>query len=183
VFDNKIWVIGGFRSGKRKNDVWFSSDGVTWHLSVDNAQWTARSFHACVVSNTKFFVYADHGHLWLLGGSYEKRGLDREDRELNDIWHTTDGRNWFKVDASIAWPPRAGHTSLFFDDRLWVLGGGAARVGKNDVWFSNDGAGWKQLDVDTGWTRRFGHSSVIFHDRMWVIGGGTNDVWFLKPNE
>jgi len=126
------------------------------------------------VLRTDFFGYANH--LWLLGGS-------EKNRDLNDIWHTTDGRKWIEVLADIAWPPRGGHTSLSFNRRMWILGGGDAVVPKNDVWFCNDGTNWKQLHIETKWSPRFGHSSVIFKDKMWVIGGGTNDVWFLRLNK
>lgn len=67
VFDNKLWVLGGYNknSGDR-NDVWFSNNGIDW-LELTNSPWKER--HASSV-----FVFKNA--LWIVGG----HNLE------NDVW-------------------------------------------------------------------------------------------------
>jgi len=60
VFDDRMWVLEGYNasSGNRK-DVWYSSDGVTWH-EVPNTPWKPR--HAASV-----FTYDNA--LWMVVGN------------------------------------------------------------------------------------------------------------------
>ena len=37
VFDNNMWVIGGRDELGRKNDVWFSEEGISWFFTNDTA--------------------------------------------------------------------------------------------------------------------------------------------------
>jgi hypothetical protein len=71
VFDDRLWVLEGFRFnydkwpdgmgplGGNLNDVWHSADGETWH-EVPNTPWPPR--HAASV-----FVYNDA--LWMVAGN------------------------------------------------------------------------------------------------------------------
>lgn len=60
VFDDRLWVLEGHdRLVKNMNDVWFSSDGATWH-QMPNTPWNPR--HAASV-----FVYNDA--LWIVAGN------------------------------------------------------------------------------------------------------------------
>jgi hypothetical protein len=71
VWDNKLWVMEGFRFnyerysdgigpvGGNLNDVWWSEDGETWH-EVPNTPWPPR--HAASV-----FVYRDA--IWMVAGN------------------------------------------------------------------------------------------------------------------
>ncbi len=43
VFDNKMWVMGGYDNFK--NDVWSSSDGANWTSTNALAGWSARAGH------------------------------------------------------------------------------------------------------------------------------------------
>jgi hypothetical protein len=65
VFDDKMWVIGGWSMEGNLNDVWFSEDDVTWTELVD-APWPSR--HAAAV-----FVHREA--LWLVAGDL-----------WNDVW-------------------------------------------------------------------------------------------------
>src|SRR3989338_3258283 len=88
VFDDvtgpKIWVIGGLdASSVRKNDVWYSSDGVNWNMATSNAGWTPRYGHASVV----FRDPADNiDKIWVFGGY--------DGTSLNDVWCSQDGIAW-----------------------------------------------------------------------------------------
>ena len=77
---------------------------------------------------------------------------------------------------------RSGHSSLVFNNKIWVIGG-AYIDSKNDVWYSADGINWTKATNNAGWEARNNHTSIVFDNKMWVIGGsdgGTpkNDVWY-----
>ena len=54
-----------------RNDVWSSSDGITWTEETPAAAWSARDSHSSVVFG---------GYIWVLGGS------DGSNSYLNDVW-------------------------------------------------------------------------------------------------
>jgi hypothetical protein len=74
VYQDKIWVLGGWAENELKNDVWCSEDGVNWTLVEDQAPWPVRWKHSCTVFE---------GKLWLLGG-YGKPNTWEETKQ--DIW-------------------------------------------------------------------------------------------------
>jgi hypothetical protein len=59
VWDNKIWIIGGYSKEGNLNDVWFSEDGISWK-ELKNTPWSKR--HATHVT-----VFNDQ--LWVISGS------------------------------------------------------------------------------------------------------------------
>ncbi len=100
--------------------------------------------------------------------------------------------------SSANWGNRRGHTSLVYDNKMWVLGGITGSFSlKNDVWYSTDGATWTQATASAGWSPRWHHTSLVYDNKMWVLGGeGSlgryNDVWYstdgatwteAKPND
>ena len=170
VFNNKMWVLGGFDTSRsRTSDVWSSSDGINWTQATANA-WppspigsTAGSaYHTSVVFNNKIWVY---------GGN-----------NLSHVWSSSDGINWTKSARPIPWGIRQEHTSVVFNNKMWVLGGyHRSMSGENHVWSSSDGINWTQA-INATWSRRYDHTSVVFNNKMWVLGGRgnslTNDVWY-----
>ena len=85
---------------------------------------------------------------------------------------------------SAAFGKRQEHSSVVFDEKMWVIAGTDGDDIKNDVWYSDDGITWVQASDSTGFKARRGHTSVTFNNNMWVIGGRTtdniwaNDVWY-----
>ncbi|MFC1598869.1 hypothetical protein ACFL2U_02605, partial [Patescibacteria group bacterium] len=114
VHNNEMWVLGGYEFRvKSWNDVWHSPDGVNWSLIGENYGGTLhnRWLPDMIGFNNK---------LWVMGG-LTAGGIG----SLNDIWSTTDGRNWtLEVDNGLApWAPRKGHKLLRFNNKLWLIGG------------------------------------------------------------
>jgi len=70
VFDNRLWVIGGVASGTRKNDVYYSTNGMSWTSVLSSAPFAARSNHGALDYN---------GKLWVLAG------VDGQP-VTNDVW-------------------------------------------------------------------------------------------------
>ncbi len=175
VYDNKMWVIGGCGYGRGEygihriyeNDVWYSTDGINWTQATANAPWSGRWDHTSLVYDNK---------IWVIGG-----GIIRElsTYNRNDAWYSTDGTNWIQATEAADWPKRSNHTSLVYDNKMWVIGGWDEITFRNDVWYSTDGINWTQATVNADWPKRSNHTSLVYDDKMWVIGGGHgNGVWY-----
>ena len=168
VYDNKIWVMGGLKTGVvRTNDVWYSTDGITWTQAVANAAWSARYGHSLVVFDDK---------MWVIGGH---DGVIK-----NDVWYSTDGITWTQATANAGWPVNHNHSSVVYDNKMWVIGGeGSGGVARRYVWYSSDGVNWTQATASAPWSGRYLQTSIVYDNKMWVIGGGAgasleNDVWY-----
>ena len=80
--------------------------------------------------------------------------------------------DWTQATTSAGWSARQWHTSVVFDNKIWVIGGCENSSSyKNDVWYSTDGVNWTQATANAGWSARYGHTSVVFNNKIWVIGG------------
>jgi len=130
VFDNKMWVIGGY-DGDERGDVWHSTDGNIWTRATTNAAFSERRYHATAVFDNK---------MWVIGG--------HDGSHKNDVWYSTDGAAWFSTTTSASFSARQGHTASFFKNKLWVVGGDDNTL-KNDVWNSVDGITWTEVSDAT----------------------------------
>lgn len=60
----------------------------------------------------------------------------------NEVWNSGDGTNWTCVTHSAAFSSRGNHTSVAFNNSIWVIGGGENGNGGssgpflNDAWYS-----------------------------------------------
>jgi hypothetical protein len=184
VFQNKMWILGGFvpliftpgtppgtppviTPSKTLNNVWSSENGKEWTQATDDANWDERQGHTSLVFQNK---------MWVLGGMGSSN-------ELNDVWYSENGREWMQATDDAKWSERSEHTSLVFEGKMWVLGGGASVTRLNDVWSSENGKEWTQVTSGASWPIRISHTSLVFDNKMWVIGGeGTgatalSDIW------
>lgn len=161
VFNNKIWIYGGYKEGNYLNEIRSSSDGVNWQQS-SAPSWVGRSSFSCLVFNNK---------VWIMGGINSGASL------LKDVWSSTDGENWIQVNSNAPWGGRRDHGSVVFKGKMWIIGGYQGS-NKNDVWSSPDGVNWTQEVASAPWSPRDGHSCVVFNDKIWVISGrNSKDVW------
>lgn len=180
VFDNKIWLAGGYDGKNYHNGVWNSTDGVTWKRVTDNAPWSAR--------NTRLIVFQDK--LWLLGGGVIDGHRDPNPKSGDEMWTSPDGKSWSKVDAKPQ--GRTGGTPIVFDGKLWMIGGN-----RNDGKFGNaysvssDGINWQAHSAP--WTPRGAVAVWEFGGRLLMTGGKyshtengeikfvySNDVWAME---
>lgn len=105
--------------------------------------------------------------------------------------------SWTLITKKAAWSNRLDHASVWFDGRLWVMGG--YNPGKvtgdtylEDVWSSEDGEHWDLETASAPWLGRRGHATVVFDDgtgeSIYLMGGFVvdestgyrefrNDVW------
>jgi hypothetical protein len=184
VFKNKMFIFGGQQlpgvwSGAQDtvfNDVYSSTDGITWKLETANAGWSPRGYiHGSCIDN------ADT--LWLLGGSqYNSYGF-------TDIWNTGDGITWNKVLDCAPFQGAVFTNVEYFDNKMWVIAGNNGTstdlvpdpdfLGDlNQVWYSSNGRDWFELK-NSPWPHRHGSGTDVFNDSLYLTGGYENDFWKL----
>jgi len=184
VHRDRMWIVGGdVNQGHYHFDVWNSSDGRKWS-HVNQGQpipWSPRAFG---------YTVAFRDRIWVLGGQTIPQIAPAEVRFHRDIWTTTDGLDWKRVEPREPyWSARAliGGSAVF-RGRIWVIGGGlydtpkTPRTFHNDVWSSADGVHWKQHLASAPWSPRQMHEVAVFDDKLWVLEGwnrtNRNDVWY-----
>ena len=174
VYDNKMWLIGGYDNDNLiDNNIFHSADGINWEQITDNNIFFYRFFHTSLVYDNK---------MWLIGGILR---ANHANSIYNDVWYSTNGNNWTRVTANAGWSDRSNHTSLVYNNKMWVIGGDDGTNRLNDVWNSTNGNSWSQTTANADWSGRRAHTSLVYDNKMWVLGGtdGTNyfnDVWYSK---
>lgn len=179
VHDGKMWIVGGDPiQGHYQYDVWNSTDGKKWNLVNNKVPWGPRALHYTVAFDRK---------IWVIGGQTTPQFAPAEEIFYNDVWNTSDGVQWTKLEPKEPlWPPRGMiGGSVVFQNRMWILGGGTYDTPKvperklyNDVWSSADGVNWEQHVRFAPWRPRQYHSVAVFDGKMWVMEGAGNDVWY-----
>ena len=184
AFNGKMWLFGGWHySGLEGeeylhafNDVWSSTDGVTW-TPEPQAPWETRYGFGTAVYQDK---------IWVVGGEIFSSGGVKADGESNDVWFSSNGTEWTQATASAAFPARFAHQCVVFDGALWLMGGlDGSTTETNDVWRTYNGTDWTQYTGTVPWAARSYFAAVNHNNRIWVVGGygaeGTplQDVWYF----
>lgn len=181
VLRGRLFLLGGLvptaEGSRPANDVWSSSDGATWVLEKPNtfgevgfdptSDWEGRGYGGYVVKDDR---------MWILGGDVY------DGRYRSDVWASSDGRRWTRVDRST--PVR----QQVRDQRP-----GSPTHGQ---WIEDpNGASYGVADFGA---RAF-HVSATFKGRLWVFGGqrltgpredgwpvvpgGLSDIWASETGE
>lgn len=199
VFQGKMWVVGGKMYDPEDhdqqwdpdhdhdvqddeyselNDVWSSSDGVTWELVKSDADFEPRNGHTL----TSF-----DGFLWLIGGTSNDQS-SAICCGFEDVWKSSNGSDWVKVTDNAPFNFRASHTALAVGKTLVVIGGDI-KNGYWEIWYSLDGAVWHKALENPPFGKRRGHTLVHDGEYLWLIAGHAalspyfdlaNDVWYSK---
>ena len=157
--NNKLWSVGGMRPhestttfrGKSRvtqthmttSSVWVSTDGREWECVAEEASFPPRVFHSCV---------AAEGKIWIIGGVSRDDG--RDDR--NDVWCSSDGLTWTEAVHHAEWEQRNGLSVVFFQGRLFGVGGMSYSVIFEDGWATSpvhrnsDGFYYYEKQASTG---------------------------------
>ena len=129
-------ILSGITNVQALNEVWFSSDGITWTQAASSAAFLKRIDATSVVFDNK---------MWLIGGMGNVLCGIGPTAELNDVWYSSDGIAWTMATAAAAFSPRQNHSSLVFNNRIWIIGGDKScnecvmtipSDMLNDVWYS-----------------------------------------------
>lgn len=76
VFDDKIWLIGGYDNPTNYDEVWVTEDGINWkQLQLTGTPFSGRGGHSLTVfENT----------IWMIGG--EVQDENGNEMYVNDVW-------------------------------------------------------------------------------------------------
>ncbi len=169
VFNNKIWIMGGFAES---SDIWSSIDGKNWKIETKSTPFGSRGGHANIVFDNK---------IWIIGGIF----VDKKNtfNSLSDVWYSKNGKEWNRASDDISFFAGGGHSSVVYNNKLWVMGGFRK---SGTVFTSRDGINWDQDSYSANFGERVAHSCLVFKDKIWVIGGYNgakhmNDIWYLAP--
>lgn len=167
VFNGMLWFMGGYYA----NDIWRSSDGISWELAAASAQYPQLLGMTVEVMNNKMYV---------IGGAVAAG-------KSSQVWSSEDGVNWVMETDLAGFGARSGHQSVVFDNKLWVIGGrlsSETEINLNDVWWSSDGKKWHRATGSAGFAPRKEFSAVVHNGRIYVANGYDgktftymNDVW------
>lgn len=183
VHNDRMWFMGGWYKGRlpghsASSEVWSSVDGSQWEQATAAAGWTPRIAAASVVFQNK---------MWILGGT--ENYYFGDDKSLkNDVWYSSDGKEWKQATADAGWSPRAYHQAAVLGNKIYVFGGGnyvPKYHAVNDVWSSEDGVKWTKVTDAAPWSARLWFSTAVYRNKMWVLGGWSNnpsknwgDAWY-----
>lgn len=170
------------------DDVWRSSDGVTWELVTDDAPWEPRAGLSAEVLGDHIYVLAgsQNDDSSIIGPGGPARIY------YQDVWRSTDGASWELMTDAAPWAPRAGAATVVRDDLLFLFGGEDGFTCEplpdceppyfNDVWATADGASWALVTEAAGWSPRPGHVCNLVGNQFVCFGGfglteNPTDVW------
>ena len=89
-------------------------------------------------------------------------GGKTDEKILRDVWKSTDGTFWTLLTDHADFGFRFDHTSLVFDNKLWVIGGENYNNVLNDVWHPTDGVVWLPSTHAAAFSARRSHASVVY---------------------
>jgi hypothetical protein len=163
VFGNEIYLIAGgiyntdyiFNSEINFQDVWKTSNGVSWIQLTTTAPFSARRFLNSFVLNNRIFAGSGfcldprifpNSINGLLKSSLtpEQIAFYNQDRgryygNLNDIWSSTNGVQWQKVSLQDTFPIRHEASVVVKNNEAYWIGGFGVDL-YNDVWkFKQEG--------------------------------------------
>lgn len=158
AFQDKIWCIGGRRASDnvRIDDVWNTSDGITWTQVTASGGFGGRVFHNVLVYNNK---------LWVMGGQ------NNTPVELNDVWYSSDGITWTQATAAAAWPIRHAASVCVHNGEMYISGGFSTPNFLKDIYKSSDGVTWTLVNSNPGWSARQQQGFVSFDGNLYMYAG------------
>ncbi len=182
VFDGKIWLLGGFDGKDYYNDVWNSSDGVSWTRVSPRAAWSPRNVGH--IGNAVVF----RNRIWIIGGGVIEGDRTNNPKSNDEIWSSANGVKWtLETDKPNI---SALGTPIVFDEKLWLVGAnrGDGNFARSSL-VTTDGVTWREESAP--WSPRGYVATWVFDNKLYITGGkygGTknqpnfiysNDVWSM----
>ncbi len=117
VLDDVMYIIGGVAGGQRLNDVWTSVDGMNWVEEPEVVPDPIMN-HQCTAFN---------GDIYLTGGD---KGGDSDEIWVLDGWTG----EWQALDIQDPYGPRESHSTVVFNNTLYIMMGKDGALPVNDIW-------------------------------------------------
>lgn len=158
VFNEQLIITGGTSNFYHQNTVFSSSDGTTWKPLIGSS-FNPRSYHT---------LTAFRNQLWLIGG-LGPEGYST-DKYKNDIWSSSDAKDWLRVSDAASFPKRQKHNTVVFENRLLVLGGiGENGLALTDIWASPDGVQWEQINGHADFLGGELQDTIVLNNKLFVL--------------
>lgn len=195
-----LYLIGGttmrenysaLYSMKYFNDVWRSTDAITWE-KIDSEDFGERS---------ELAAYTDpaNGRIFIHGGVHSKL-VESENNNHHPVENyycvrdSYDGVSW-SVDTSLS-IQRAGHELFNYKGYTWLFPGKTTSYKKFHMAWSNlhytyrksQEGEWILDSEGSAFNGRHSYARIIFNDKVYIMGGETgdngqnNDVWVGEIN-
>ena len=168
---DEMWISGGWFAAAL-NDIWRSSDGVSWTL---------------VTSSPAFSDIYGHKVVNFNDGTGDKMWLVESETSMT-TYNSSDGAVWNSVSSGS--PETRQYFSMeAYNNKMWLVAGSTASGCLKDVWSSTDGTDWGLATGNASFSERYSHSGVVFNNKIWTIGGRDkvpalfNDVWYSPIDE
>ncbi|MCJ8346094.1 hypothetical protein MJH12_11180, partial [bacterium] len=158
-FGGELWLYGGVGF----QDIWKSSNGITWTLVSATSSFGVREYHQVVKHDDGT---GSGERLYLLGGysgGYAK-----------DVWRSSNGSTWALIQGNSPWDVRNRHRVVSYNDgdnpRL-ILSGGRNHLGMlGNTYSSSDGITWiSHGNTSIGDIRD--HSTIVHDNKVFTLGG------------
>ena len=182
VFNDRLWLLGGYDGKNYYNEVWNSADGVTWARVVEHAPWSPR---------IDAMVMAFKDRIYLRGGGVIDGSRNDNPDSGKEVWSSTDGITWTKTPGDLQ---QLRGSPIVFDGKVWLIG-----ANRNDGVFgratlsTDDFVNWKEESAP--WSPRGGTATWIFDGKLYMTGGKysvtengnirfiySNDVWCMSAS-
>lgn len=186
AFQNKMWIIGGNAyppfgntntPGVPLNDVWSSSDGITWTEVLSNFSADHGTPNGFFVARTHPAVFVHNDKIYVAGGRNSSGTL------LNDVWTSTNGSTWTELNVTAHFDPVWGHQVVSYNGQLFMLGGYIKNAVdqdaiSSDLWISeDDGVTWAKADASDprklpgNFPGRAFFNMFVHDNAIWIVGG------------
>ena len=123
--------------------------------------------------------------LVLMGGMTSPKGKNQT--MFNDVWISTNGKDWTVVTNTPGWTPRSYFSTVYFGGMVYVMGGATVDIqnvikADGQVWYASKPyktftKGTFQTKAGTSdvapWGRRIGSAVAVASDKVWLFGGMT----------
>lgn len=152
-----LYLIGGQVNVSTINDVWTSTDGLSWERKLKFlAGFSPDGYHA---------VASKNGNLYVYGGA-----------SSDAIWKSTDqGSNWTKVVTTAVYGRRKLPSVVELGDDLYLLGGSdASNNPVQNVWQSSDGENWALVTNTVNFPANA--IATVFNNKIWILGSNGSNV-------
>lgn len=166
VYNGSMWVIGGFSNTSNNNDVWNSTNGVTWNQVLANGTGSATQFRkrwgmAAAVYNNQ---------MWIFGGA-SGPNTGAVSAVYADVWNSSTGATWSNLGINSLLNPYYYEQVVVNNNTFWMTGGfmGLGWGSQSEYDQSTTGMNW--ADGTNAFPHRFYHLSLNYNNQVWVIGG------------
>jgi len=176
VFNNQMWVLGGFEVNSNVfNDVW-SSGCPALPTPTNTPTSTGTNTPTISVTNTPTST--------LTNTPTVTPTITPTITPVSCVLcGPSEGSIWAEINPAAAYGARESSSAVTFNNQMWVIGGVNMVSGQNlsDVWKSSDGANWYSTAtiMPTNWLAT---SAMVYNNQIWVTGNyqsvsNQNGIW------